>query len=246
MEKRIRYQNYVEHYKKDAEFQNYFETTPFEEQNIRRRYEQLFSLLPKDGIRILEIGSGGGFAVEQIKKAKCLYFPLDIPHSNLNEINKRTDVKIYPVSGDAFHLPLQDNSFEAIILSEVLEHLEFPMDALKEMTRVLKPGGKLLISVPYKEKITYQICVHCNQPTPTHAHFHSFDEKKLTEWVKESGLSLQRFIKISNKLATRLGFYIILKKFSFTIWKSADMLFNLIVPKPSHLILIAGKSVGIK
>lgn len=46
-------------------------------------------------------------------------------------------------------LPYADGSFETIILSDVLEHLPEPMHCWKEMNRLLTPGGKLLLNVPF-------------------------------------------------------------------------------------------------
>jgi len=45
-------------------------------------------------------------------------------------------------------LPFKDNSIDTIVLSGVIEHLENPMSALREMNRVLKKGGKLLMETP--------------------------------------------------------------------------------------------------
>jgi ubiquinone/menaquinone biosynthesis C-methylase UbiE len=49
---------------------------------------------------------------------------------------------------DIYTLPYPDNTFDAAILSEVLEHLERDVDALREVLRVLKPGGVVAITVP--------------------------------------------------------------------------------------------------
>lgn len=49
---------------------------------------------------------------------------------------------------DALRLPFKDNSFDVIICSEVLEHIPDFRGALAEITRVLKPGGRLGVSVP--------------------------------------------------------------------------------------------------
>ncbi len=46
-------------------------------------------------------------------------------------------------------LPLADASFDVVICSDVLEHLHNPNMAMSEMSRVLRPGGKVLLSVPF-------------------------------------------------------------------------------------------------
>jgi ubiquinone/menaquinone biosynthesis C-methylase UbiE len=48
------------------------------------------------------------------------------------------------VEGDATKIPLPDNSFDVVTCQTVLMHLERPMDALREMLRVLRPGGLLV------------------------------------------------------------------------------------------------------
>jgi SAM-dependent methyltransferase len=46
-------------------------------------------------------------------------------------------------------LAFADNSFDTILLSDVLEHIYYPEQLWREMGRILKPGGKLLLNVPY-------------------------------------------------------------------------------------------------
>lgn len=52
------------------------------------------------------------------------------------------------VRGDVFRLPFVDGAFDAVVFAEVLEHLEQPADALRELYRVLEPGGQLSITTP--------------------------------------------------------------------------------------------------
>jgi SAM-dependent methyltransferase len=53
------------------------------------------------------------------------------------------------VVGSVYELPFQDGEFQTVLCLSVLEHLEDPKKAIQEMRRVLKPGGRILISVPF-------------------------------------------------------------------------------------------------
>ncbi|MGC2169241.1 MAG: class I SAM-dependent methyltransferase [Acidimicrobiales bacterium] len=52
------------------------------------------------------------------------------------------------VQGDALALPFADSSFDRVICSEVLEHIPDDLGAMRELTRVLRPGGTMAITVP--------------------------------------------------------------------------------------------------
>lgn len=49
---------------------------------------------------------------------------------------------------DIWDIPASDNSFDAILCTEVLEHLPRPSEAIEEFSRLLKSGGKLILTVP--------------------------------------------------------------------------------------------------
>lgn len=46
-------------------------------------------------------------------------------------------------------IPVEDNVFDIILLTEVLEHLENPLNSLEEVKRVLKEGGKIIVTIPF-------------------------------------------------------------------------------------------------
>ncbi len=237
-----KYTDYINHYKIDAEFFDYFSKDKFTRQQDRRRYQQIYHLVkPLKGQRILEVGSGGGEALHCFQMAEIHYFPLDISFKNLNRIKNMAQFPVRPVSADVFHLPFHDNTFDIIILSEVLEHLDNPLEAIQKIKRILNPSGKLIISVPYKEEITYQFCIHCNKPTPTFAHLHSYDEKILAGYLTIAGFISDKILKACNKVLKLIGLDIIFVKMSFRFWKISDCLFNFIIPKPSYLFIVARK-----
>jgi len=238
----LKLENHIEHYKVDAEYFDYLNLDKFTVQEIRRRYEEFFHLYRlKENDNILEIGAGAGFALNHINTETQKYFPLDISTYNLKRVREKTKGEIYPISGDVFNLPLPSNSFDFILLSEVLEHLNDPLMALKEIQRLLKKGGSFIVSVPYNETISYQMCIHCNKPTPTNAHLHSFDENKLVNLVKSVGLTPVKTSKCLSKAANRLHFNLLTKSLSFQHWKSFDKLFNSIIDKASSIIVLAQK-----
>ncbi|MFH1679973.1 MAG: class I SAM-dependent methyltransferase [Candidatus Eisenbacteria bacterium] len=238
----LRHKNHIEHYTVDGEYYDYFAFDKFLLDEIRRRYEEFFRLLrPMRGDRVLEVGSGGGGALVHAKRMGLRYVPLDISHRNLSRIKAKAGFPVSPVAGDAFRLPFRDAGFDAVLLSEVLEHLEDPDAALAECSRVLKARGALVLSVPYKEKITYEICIHCNKPTPVHAHLHSFDPDSLRARVSRAGFEPQRLSKSLNKVFNRLHLSYWMRRMPFAAWKAADRTFNRLIDKPTSMVLLSRK-----
>ena len=70
------------------------------------------------------------------------------PHSNLTNINI-SDFQNVDIVADAHMLPYSDNSVDAIYCEAVLEHLNKPNLAVKEMNRVLRTGGKVIAITPF-------------------------------------------------------------------------------------------------
>ncbi len=236
----MKYTNHIEHYKLDAEYYDFFSYNKFMQQEHKRRYESIFNLLKvKPEESILEIGSGGGHALKHIKQSK--FFPMDVSNFNLKKIRDKSTVEIFPASGDALNLPYKPESFDYIILSEVLEHIDKPEAALKEIFKVLKKNGKFLVSVPYKQVLTFQICIHCNKPTPTYAHLHSFDDKNLAQMLSTLGFIVLKKYKFLNKVPNRLHVNIILKSLPYQIWKVMDSACTLLIDKPSSIMMLSSK-----
>ena len=103
------------------------------------------------------------------------------------------------LKGSAYSLPFQNNSLDLIVCSEVLEHLHQYNDAVKEIHRVLKPGGKFYASVPasWPEKICWALSKdYQNQPG---GHLRIFNQSKLVSEISDAGfkfLSSDRFHSI--------------------------------------------------
>lgn len=74
----------------------------------------------------------------------CEYIGVDVEESGHDHKSSKVDVYY-----DGKHLPFEDESFDSLFCTEVLEHLFDPDESLAEMYRVLKFNGRLLLTVPF-------------------------------------------------------------------------------------------------
>lgn len=106
----------------------------------------------KDNSRILEIGSGPGFVTEGLLEAfpRSNIVSLDIDEVMLTIAKKRLahygNNRLAIIKGNVLDMKIKDNSFDFVVVRLVFQHLKNPVAASKEIFRVLKPGGKIIIT----------------------------------------------------------------------------------------------------
>lgn len=90
---------------------------------------------------ILDIGAGPApFA--DLMEAFTVYSVDFVPYRNIDFLADFTKT-----------LPIADDSFDVVVMSNVLEHIPDPLDLFSECKRILKPGGKLILTVPFLIKV---------------------------------------------------------------------------------------------
>ena len=114
----------------------------------------------KPGDRILDLGCGEGRHVHAFYNGYDVHaVGLDLSHKDIKVAREKVELfsEDQPTwenrssgfsVGDATKLPFPDNSFDKIVCSEVLEHIPDYQSVLKEINRLLKPGGMFVASVP--------------------------------------------------------------------------------------------------
>lgn len=107
---------------------------------------------PTDDMLILDLPCGRGFYINMFRYvSQCRLIGADLDWDVVlkakSNVGHLEDVDIQGVN--IYQMPYADNTFDAVILSEVLEHLEDDTQALKEAYRVLKPDGVLAVTVPH-------------------------------------------------------------------------------------------------
>jgi SAM-dependent methyltransferase len=91
--------------------------------------------------RVLDVGCGRKPYRHLVPAADYVGLELDTP-----ELRELGAADLYYAGG---HFPVPDASFDAVICSQVLEHIFTPAEFLREIHRVLRPGGRLLLTTPF-------------------------------------------------------------------------------------------------
>lgn len=109
-------------------------------------------LAPLPGERLLEIGPGTGYYTLDLAgwvgpEGRVEIF--DLQQEFLDHVSRRAGERglanVVPTQGDATALPYEDASIDAVALTAVLGEIPDPVAALREIRRVLKPGGRLVV-----------------------------------------------------------------------------------------------------
>ena len=121
---------------------------PIQKVLVANFYRSLFSLFKRTkAASVLDVGCGEGVTINKLKES---YPTLNVEGLDYSSEAIQIGKKVYPnlklIQGDIYKLPYKDNSFDAVLCNEVLEHLDDPQKALGELKRVTKKH--LILSVP--------------------------------------------------------------------------------------------------
>ncbi len=231
--------DYKAHYEEDSRHFDYFkgEASAADKEEERRLHQAIISRIPKNADLILDIGCGSGWVAQYFLAKGKKVISVDISIKNpIKVLKDNPNERHVAIVADAYHLPFKKNSFDAIIASEIMEHVYDPQLFIAKLGEVLKPGGKLIITTPYNEKIEYFLCVHCNKPTPKNAHLHSFNEKNIANFIPDE-FTKYKTTNFSNKYFVRLRLNLLTSILPFRLWKIKDSFINSIFKKPLRFLI---------
>ncbi len=128
---------------------------------------------------ILDAGCGVGYLFEKLRDGERELIGIDLDVKSIEHFHSRYP-KATLVLGDVACLPLKDNTFDGLVSVEVLEHIKEIRSPLREYYRVLKPEGRLLVTVPNGSGVS--------KDAPGHIHFLSF--KQFVRLVEQAGFEV--------------------------------------------------------
>ena len=199
--------------------------------------------MPKIGVsRLLDVGCGTAELSENLFNRGFNVIALDLGFDSIKRAFlklRKKNLNFSFIQGDIYRLPYEDSSFDAVVASEILEHLEKPQDALKEVARIVRPGGYFIVSTPYCEHLRFTLCIHCNKKTPINAHLHSFDDKIMENVLKKAGFSIEKKIKYGSKHGGNLGIPGFTFFLPYVVWRFIDAFLCSFLGKQSFMVIRA-------
>ena len=232
--------DYLTHYQRDAlAIVDPTALDPASQAAEERRVQTLVRLLaPRQGEQLLDLGCGSGWLAAECARAGARVCAADVAWQGVAAARRRYAALTRVTVADGYHLPLGTAVVDAAVLSEVLEHLAQPERALAEVARVLRPGGRLLVCVPYRERILWHLCIHCNQLTPANAHLRSYDAGDLRQCLETAGLRPGPAVFLHHKGLALFSFPRLSLRWPYLGWRLVDRLANAMVHRPAYVAMV--------
>jgi SAM-dependent methyltransferase len=160
-----------------------------------------FNSIPLEkGMRVLDAGCGAGrHLCEAFRKEGVDVVGIDLKWGDLCQargylclMEQKNGGRWCVMKGDVTRLPFADGVFDIVVCSEVLEHIPDAAAALREIIRILKPGGDLVVSVPryLPERICWLLSrAYHEEPG---GHIRIYKQRDLRHLLEDAGTSCER------------------------------------------------------
>lgn len=137
----------------DYDERAYYSIIPLQRYWQRKRYDIVMHFLKENNLhhkKILDIGCGTSKIIQDMP----LSVAMDIQFHKLRYLRKSNPQRL---QASTFSLPFQDASFDVVISSQVIEHIPYKQEIFTEISRVLHPGGVLILGTPDYGTITWNV-----------------------------------------------------------------------------------------
>lgn len=145
---------------------------------------------------VLDVGAYCGDFLKLVLKDKREIYGTEVNNERVNFANKILGQEVISLDFRKGQLAsFDDKSVDNVVCTEAIEHVPEYEIAVSELCRVARK--RVIITVPFREKIQSSLCIHCNKYTPHSGHLHSYDMKTFsnimpTDWIMEKQSSFAK------------------------------------------------------
>lgn len=143
------------------------------------------------GLRLLDVGCGAGRHALEAARRGATTVAVDRGRADCQDAAGRIGPEGgSTVNGDGLALPFPDRCFDRIIAAEVLEHVPDDRSVLAELVRVLRPGGRIAVTVPrwFPEQVCWALADDYHAPAVAGGHVRIYRRRALRQRMADAGL----------------------------------------------------------
>ncbi|MBN2149101.1 MAG: class I SAM-dependent methyltransferase [Anaerolineales bacterium] len=137
--------------------------------------------------RLLDVGSGSGDFLLEMRNAGWDVYGVDISPAACEATRKR-GLETY--NGQLFDVPFPDESFDLITMWDVLEHVHDPMGHLEHISRLLKPSGRFVVTLPNPEGLDLVVFKDLWAGLDFPRHLYVYPRKTLKAMISKAGMEV--------------------------------------------------------
>lgn len=149
--------------------------------------------------KLLEVGSGSGRFLNRMRKAGWTVAGIDFDPVAAARVKDRYGIPV--AVGSLPELGYAEGNYDVVAMSQVLEHVPDPVALLKECRRVLRPGGRLVLSTPNALSVAHRIYGKYWRGLEPPRHQHVFTPAALSRCARDCGFVDARVFTLSAESA---------------------------------------------
>ena len=204
---------YEDYWDRDTDVSDNDVTTPERKQRLLKTLKDHL----ESGANVLDLGCGGGQFAALLNKSGYNAMGMDLSANAVGMAMRNNPGVEYNVLNPDGSIPVEDNIFDAVWSTEVIEHVLDVHGFLMEINRVLKPGGLFVLTTPYHgylKNLLITVLKFDRHFDPEGPHIRFFDRKGLERCLQKAGFNPLSFDGIGRFWMMWRTWWVVAKKVS--------------------------------